>query len=356
MFQNYRFDKKDPAQCHAFEIHGVDLAIVNGIRRTILTDVEVVGFSGEEDPSVDIITNTGRLHNEIMMHRFGLIPVHLDEIETDSFVEGQYVAELNKRNTSDDMINITTHDFKVFKDDKALSDKHTHDMFPVDMVSNSPILITRLRPGEALHVKCTAVKRTARFHAGFSPVSHCTFFYLQDQHEAATKNNILDREKSYLKNEYGDPIAFQFEIEPKIKLSPRYLVTKAIDILIGKLTRIQQDIYDDESDYTRVENGDTGGVNFVINGEDDTIGNIIQSYIHVHHVRAKKQAANGAVVSYVGYYCPHPLDSTVVINVRMNGENVSKKEYTEFMAIIVRSIITQLQDMMNVWLQFAPKN
>lgn len=356
MFKNYRFDKKDPSQCHSFEMHGVDLAVVNGIRRTILTDVEVVGFSGEEDPSVEIITNTGRLHNEIMMHRFGLIPVHVSEIDTDSFMDGQIVAELNKYNASDDMINVTTRDFKVVKEEHALNEKLVHDMFPTDQVSGAPILITRLRPRESLHVKCTAVKRTARFHAGFSPVSHCTFFYLQDQQEAAKKDNILDKERCYMRNEYGDPIAFQFEIEPKVKLSPRYLVSKALDILISKLTKFQQDIYDEESKDTRVEQGDTGGMNFVISGEDDTLGNIIQSYIHVHHVRQKMQAANGANVSYVGYYCPHPLDTTVIVNVRMSGENVSKKDYTDFMAGTVRSIITQLQDMMNMWLQFAPKN
>lgn len=354
MFKNYTFDKKDVAQCHTFEIHDLDLSIVNGIRRTILTDIPVVGFSGEEQPSIEVITNTGRLHNEIMLHRLGLIPFHVGEIETDAFVEGQYTVELKKHNSGDDMMNVTSHDFKVFKDDKPMTDQQVHQLFPTDMVSRHPILITRLRPQETLHVKGAAVKQTARFHAGFSPVSLCTFSYMQDPQEAAKKDNILDKERAYLKNAYGDPIAFKFEIEPKVSLSPRYLVSKAIDILISKLTLIQQELYVDDTNKVTIEDGDTGGVNFTIQDEDDTIGNILQSWMHVHNVRGGKHSPSGSKVTYVGYYCPHPLDSTVVINIRM--EEGSQKDHVDMLAAATRAIITQLQDILTQWLQFAPKN
>lgn len=355
MFRNYSHDKKDPAQCHSFEMHGADLSVVNGIRRTILTDIEVVGFSGEDEPSLEIITNTGRLHNEIMQHRFGLIPFHLGEIETDSFIDGQYTIELKCLNNTEEMVNVTSHDIHVFNDEKRLPDVEAHRLFPVDMVSRQPILITRLRPGETLHVKGNAVKKTARFHAGFSPVSLCTFSFMRDEHEAAKKDNILDKERAYLRNQYGDPVACKFEIEPKLALSPRYLVSKSLEILINKLTTIQHELYADESEKLIVEAGDTGGYNFTIHNEDDTIGNMIQSYMHVHHIREEKQAPSGSKVTYVGYYCPHPLDSTVVINVRLSPD-ANKKEYLDVMAATTRAMISQLQDIMNMWLQFAPKN
>lgn len=352
MFKSYRHDKHDPAQCHSFEVHNVDLSIVNGLRRVILTDIPVVGFSGEEQPSVDVITNTGRLHNEIITHRFGLLPFHVSELDTDSFVEGQYTIELNKRNNKEDMLNVTTHDIVVSKDGKEVV---KHNMFPVDMVSRDPILITRLRPGETLHVKGTAVKQTARFHAGFSPVSLCTLSYMTDPVEAAKKEGILDKERAFIRNEYGDPLAFLFEIEPKLSLSPRYLVSKAFEILIDNVTRVQQELYQEASEYVSVDAGDNKGYNFTIQGEDDTLGNILQSYVHVNHVRNETQAPNGAKVRYVGYYCPHPLDTTLVVNIIL-ADTVSKNEYVDFMAYVCRSLTTQLQDMMNTWLQFAPKN
>lgn len=352
MFKNYTFDSKDPAQCHTFELYDVDLSIVNGIRRTILTDIEVVGFSGEEDQSVEIHTNTGRLHNEIILHRIGLLPFHVSEVETESFMDGQYTISLDKSNATDAMLNVTTHDIRVMKDDTQVSEKQLHEYFPVDMISKQPILITRLRPKEHLMFTGHAVKRTARFHAGFAPVSLCTFSYIQDPVEAAKHSNILDKERAFLKNEFGDPVAFKFEIEPKVRLSPKYLVNKSLDILINKLTTIEEDLYQPDSTKVVIEDGDTGGVNFTIAEEDDTIGNIIQSHIHTRYVRTK---STSPTVKYVGYYCPHPLDSTVIVNIRL-GESSSKEDCIDFMSSAIKSIVSQLQDMSNAWLQFTQKN
>jgi len=356
MFRNYQFDPKDPAQTHSFEIHGVDVSIVNGLRRVILTDVPVVGFSGEDTPSLDVVANTGRLHNEIILHRFGLIPLHIDEVETDSYQEGQLTYELQRKNTTDDTLNVTTHDFGAFRDGKALTEKELKRMFPADMVSKQPILITRLRPGEELHVKGSAIKKTARFHAGFSPVSLCTYFFMQDPNLAEKATNVLDKERSYYRNEYGDPLTYQFEIEPKIALSPRYLVSKAFDIIITKVHTVQQEIYQELSEKVEIKKGDTGGVDFVFTHEDDTLGNILQSHIHTQYVRPKKQAPNGKTVSYAGYYCPHPLDDTMIMNIRFEDEdNNMLGEYIDMLALATRELGALLQDVHNTWLRFAPK-
>ena len=76
-FQNYNYD--EPSGCSSFEINNIDLAIINGIRRVILTDIPIAGIIGEklenDDPSVDIVINNGALHNEIIIHRIGLIPI-----------------------------------------------------------------------------------------------------------------------------------------------------------------------------------------------------------------------------------------------------------------------------------------
>lgn len=354
MFRNYKYDPKDPAQTHSFEIHGIDLSIVNGIRRTILTDIETMGFSGEDEPSLEVVVNTGRLHNEIMLHRFGLLPIHTSQEETDAFTEGQYQFELNVHNKSDKTINVTTHDFHAKKDDREMSEADIRKMFPVDMVSKMPILITRLRPSEQLHVKGEAVKKTARFHAGFSPVSLCTFFYIQDPVLAAAAENVLDKERAYLRNNYGDPTTFQFEIEPKLALSPRYLFAKACEIIINKLSTVLQELYQDESDKVKISEGDTGGVNFEFKGEDDTLGNILQSYIHVNFVRGKKESPSGAIVTYAGYYCPHPLDDTMIINIRMGDGNSSIKDHIDFLAFTARNVSSDIQELLNAWLRFAP--
>lgn len=350
MFRNYNYDPKDPAQTHTFEVHGVDVAIVNAIRRIILTDIEVIGFSGEDEPSLDVVTNTGRFHNEIILHRFGLLPLHISELDTDAFVDDQYLFELHVKNTTEDMMNVTTHNFTAKKDDRVLTEKDVRTIFPVDMVSKSPILITRLHSREELHVMGKAVKRSARFHAGFSPVSLCTFFYLQDPILAASATNVLDKERAYLRNNFGDPTAFQFEIEPKIALSPRYLVAKACEILSNKLATVLQEIYQEASDKVTISPGDTGGYNFTFKEEDDTLGNVLQSYIHVNFVRPKKD------VTYVGYYCPHPLDNTMVLNIRLANGSTVAKEHIDFLALAARNLASDVQEVQGAWLRFAPKN
>ena len=96
-FQKYNYDK--PSDCHSFEINNVDLAIVNGIRRVILTDIPIPGIIGEklnnDDPTVDIIINNGALHNEIIIHRIGLIPICLKEEEIDNYEDNSIQIELN---------------------------------------------------------------------------------------------------------------------------------------------------------------------------------------------------------------------------------------------------------------------
>ena len=86
-FENHSYDV--PSDSHSFQINNIDLAIINGVRRVILTDIPVPGIIGEkldnDDPSVDIIINNGALHNEIIIHRIGLIPICLKEEEIDNY-------------------------------------------------------------------------------------------------------------------------------------------------------------------------------------------------------------------------------------------------------------------------------
>ena len=56
MFNNYLYDPK--SQKHSFDIKNMDLSIANSIRRIILTEIPVVGFYGEDEPTIEIIENT----------------------------------------------------------------------------------------------------------------------------------------------------------------------------------------------------------------------------------------------------------------------------------------------------------
>jgi hypothetical protein len=102
-----------------------------------------------------------------------------------------------------------------------LTKKELEALFPPNKTTKSHILITRLRPGEQIHIKATAIKRTGKLNAAFSPVSLANFFFMESDKE--TKDNILDKQRNYIRNEYGDPISINFQIESINGLSYKYI-------------------------------------------------------------------------------------------------------------------------------------
>lgn len=354
-FTNYQHDPKDYAGTHSFEIHNVDVSIVNAIRRVIMTDIEVVGFSGEENPSLEIKVNTGPLHNEFLLQRLGMIPIHLSEQETEAFPADPLRFELAVKNGGSEMMKVTTHHFKVFRNDIELPPKEVHRLFPVHPLTKDPVLITKLRTHEELHVEGVAVKSTAREHAGFQ-AAWCNYYNMVDPIKAQAVENILGKERAFYCNEYGDPIAIHFDIESQCSLSPTYLVYQALEILKSKVQTVHHEIMSESSQKVKHQKADHHGYEFVFDMEDDTLGNMLQSHIHVNYVRPKQQAPNGKLVNYVGYVCPHPLDQTMILNICLeDDENMDSHDYLEFLSLVCRSLQDQLQDLMNAWVLFAPR-
>lgn len=345
MFQNISL-KRDSG---SFEIHGIDLAVVNAIRRTILTDIPVVAFRGEEEPSIEILKNNGPLHNEFLLHRFGLIPIHFNEEETESFVSDDYTFELQAENKNTSMLHVTSKDFQVFKHEKPLPTKEVLRLFPADAITHDHVLITRLRTGEHIHMRGKAILGTSRMHAGFSPVSLCTFSFMQDPARAATATNVLDKERAYLRNEFGDPIAYKFDIESVTGLTPKYLITKALEIIKHKVEKTLIELYQEPSEYISHKACDRGGpgYDFIFQGEDDTLGNLFQSLMYNHYIRGKKPTEKGHTVTYVGYICPHPLETVMILN--MVIENGTTSEYVEALSESCRRIIADIQTILGEW-------
>lgn len=337
----------------SFEVHHVDLAIVSGLRRTILSDIPVAGFEGEENPSFEIIKNTGPLHNEIMQHRLGLIPIHLNEEETEAFTSDEYVVELNASNPASGIKNVTTQDFKVIKNGRELAPRDMQRIFPPHAVSKEFVLITRLRAGEEFAARGKPILSTGRHHAGFS-AAFCTQSYIEDPVQAAHATNVLDKERSYMRNEYGDPIAFKFTVEPFGALSTRYLVSKAFEILRSKLQKTLTELYQEPSEYVSIKpwlQDNIVGYEFTFQGEDDTLGNLLQSLMYNHYIRAGKQSEHGRKVTYVGYICPHPLEQTMLLRVAMEGSPMLS-EFVELLAETCRRVSAELQSLDTEWTHF----
>lgn len=355
MFRNYKYDPKDPSDKHSFEIHNLDLAFVNGFRRVILAEIPIPGIIGEDHPTVDILVNTGPLHNEILSHRIGLIPICLNENDIESYEDNSITLELNITNTDTKMLNVSSGNIIVKKNDKVLNAKETENIFPYNNVSKSHILITRLRTNEQLYFTASVVKKTAKFNASFSPVSLCNHYFIQDKTIADKKDNILDKERSFYTNKYGDPNAFMFEIEPiHHLLTPKYLINKSIDIIITKLNNLRDNINNNLIKNEKFNNLHNT-VEFSIDDEDDTLGNIIQSFIHNKFIREKNTILNNISCSYIGYICPHPLKSLLLIRITL-PDITDISTFIQFLDYNCKNISDYLNDIKVEWNNFIINN
>lgn len=340
-----------------FDISNVDLAIVNSIRRVILSDIPMLGFMGEVDVSVEILKNTGPLHNEIMIHRIGTLPLHFIEEEIEGFVENEYVFSCTAKNTDAKTLNVTTKEMKGKHNDVVMSDREITRIFPPNDITKEHILITRLRQGEELTFVAKVVKKTAKDHAAFSPVSLCAFFYKEDTAKTKEMKDILDKERTYLKNEYGDPIEIHFMLETETGLAPRYIIAKAIEILIAKNDTIHSEV--DRVDSTKVSVVKNPNMDdtfdMTINDEDDTLGNLFQSLIYTHGIReGQKLLNNKYTLSYVGYYAPHPLDKKIVIRMTLKNETLTcdEKDFINVMKECLRIVDRELLVVRDAWVRF----
>ena len=82
------------------EFKNVDLSVVNGLRRTILTDIEslvIRGFPHKEN-KINILKNKTKYNNEYLKHRLSCLPVHISNTSNFSKIISDYVLKINVKN------------------------------------------------------------------------------------------------------------------------------------------------------------------------------------------------------------------------------------------------------------------
>lgn len=347
MFNNYNYDKI--ADRHSFIINNIDLGIINSIRRVILSEIPVIGFYGEEHPTIEILYNNTPLHNELMIHRIGLIPLHIKESITENYEDDNYTFELIKENPNNEILNVTTADFTGTYKDKKLTNTELKEIFPANSITKNNILITRLRFNEKLHFKANAIKRTAKMNASFSPVSLSNLFFEIDTNEANKTDNILDKERNYYKDKYGEPSKINFQIETINGLTYKYLFKKAIEILIEKLENLIIKLDNKEIEIEQIPNIENS-YNFKIDDEDDTLGNLIQSLLHNKYIRENSKFKD-LTCDYVGYICPHPLIKQLLIRFTLSTTNIDL--FYDFFSQNCREIIKIMNNIKDEWIKFS---
>lgn len=165
-----------------FDVSGVDPALANALRRTLLAEVPTVAIE-----KVWISDNTSVIPDEILAHRLGLIPLKVDPTKMTFRPSPDGDVEIEPSDTDTLMFTLCVECTKTV-DSTGETVLKNHEVYSSDLVwvpqgdqeeffgENLPkpaqdkILIAKLNPGQRIDVTCHAVKGIGKDHAKFSPV------------------------------------------------------------------------------------------------------------------------------------------------------------------------------------------
>tara|TARA_Y100000591_G_scaffold263728_1_gene236917 strand:- start:1581 stop:2690 length:1110 start_codon:yes stop_codon:yes gene_type:complete len=329
-----------------FTLNGVDVSIANAIRRIIISDIPTIVFKTTpyEENKANVITNTTRLNNEIIKHRLSNVPIHLTD---DSVNLDDYEMVLDKTNTSDNTILVTTKDFKIrnTKLDQFLPDSESQKIFPPNPITTDYIEFVRLRPamsstlsGESIQMTCKFTTSTAKQDGAFAVASTCTFSNTVDDNKAAAawsekakemKANDIEEEEiaKEKKNWYTLQAkrlfvkdSFDFIIESVGVFENRTLVHKACDVMILKITNFRQGCDQGKVKVTKSESTMENSFDIVLENEDYTLGKVLEYILFTNFF------GTGKPLSYCGFKKNHPHDDYSIIRIAFNESEPTQNE------------------------------
>lgn len=374
-----------------FQIDDVDVSVVNAIRRIGISEVETAVLYYDpydsQESTVKIVENTGSLHNEFLGHRISLIPLHFDENELHDIVTGsRFRFQLKVHNTGNEIRPVHTKDFVVYDDGgKVLDDEQKAKYLPADPITKSHILITRLKPnisdaakGEMIHLEASPKIGKGAKNACWSPVSLCVFSNRVDTSAAqaafekkiaevnearATESKpgltppeveeyrkrffIMDAQRYFYTNEYGEPSSFVFSIESVCGLSPAYIVFESLRILETKLTDFARKLTPTDSVVSMTESKTVvvkrhnEHWEVTVANEGHTLGNVVQSLVYSLFVPG--------TFTYIGYYQSHPLEESVTFKLKHKDADADEKTLRADFASSVTSVQKYVRELALQW-------
>lgn len=316
----------------SFDIINVLLPYVNGIRRTILSDIDVVGIKGfpHDDCDIKIHENNTNLNNEIIKHRLSCIPIHLFRPTNTQWKKLKVV--LNIKNETEQIIPVTTENFSIvdINSGNKLSDEITKKIFPPDNITGEYILIAYLNPvsdkmkkPNHLYFESTFSLVNPRINSVYNCVSKINFSNIIDiekqeiawrEYQKTIKDPEIDMEKEKqnwkaLKGQhYFSENAFNFKIKSIGFYKNSKILLDACDIITNKLIDIsnKKNIRIESSKKTVIENS----FDIILENESYTIGNILKKSIY--------DLFYNKDVTYVGFVVEHPHDSHSILRLSYN--------------------------------------
>jgi len=299
------------------------------------------------------------MSNEMLSHRIGLLPIFVSNPL--NWNPDEYIFKMNIENDSPDYRDVKAADIQVLKvrgnGEDPLPIPST-EFFQLDHISKDTPLLAVLKGNlinqekESVIFEAKATVGIGRENARFIPVSQCSYKYTLDSDEERRKEffatwlknhkNLdiseveadtqrkkdLDKEFStmeidrcFLMNEQNEPYSFDFTVESIGVLDPSYIISRAIQVIQDKLVKYASIDTGDlpESVAIRPADAKMKGYDIIFQGEDHTLGNLLQTWIEANLIDTDE-------ITFVAYKVPHPLKDEMLLRIGVeDGKEVTAR-------------------------------
>ena len=333
------------AELH-FTLSNAHVSTANALRRIILSEIPTLVFRTfpHETNRATFHANTSRHHNEILKQRLSCIPIHMGI----DFEFRDYYCEINVENREEQVIYVTTADFKVKHrgsndEDKELSKK----MFPPDPTTGAHIDFARLMPrvsnyseGEKLHITADFDTGFAKQDSAFNVCCTCAYGCTPDtaKQDEAWEQRIADQQKTKMGNAGGPggaggaegaeggrenwnlldaqrivvPNSFDFVVETVGVLKNGDLLRKACDIMKLKCEAFIDNIKTAAAASNNIVPADVtipNAYNIILRNEDYTLGKALEHMLYCKHYLGEQ------ALVFCAFKKTHPHDEDSYIQV-----------------------------------------
>lgn len=272
------------------------ISFTNALRRIILSEINTWAI---DEHKIEFIENNSILNNEFLKHRLGLIPIASHK----NLNYENLVISCNVKNEEETIKSIYVSDFEIY--DEVLDE--TYDI--KDFVKYPNILFAKLQNNEYFSFNARLSNKTPQEGgAQYCPVSTCIVTFKHDENDL--KNNIQqiekneqqsfiinNKEKIYQRNNQGNPLIYEINIETIGFYENKTIIEKGLTILEEKIN-----LYDESSKDIELENG---FYILKIDNQNDTLGNLISSYIN-----------DEKDIQFSGYIIEHPLYENIILKIK----------------------------------------
>lgn len=383
-----------------FTLQDIHYSMANSVRRAMIAKVPTIGFKSEPhtQSTIKIERNDTYLNNQIIAHRLAMIPIHAPHPE--QFEVDDYIFYLDVSNDTNTLLLVTTEHFKIkrISTNAYLSEKEVRVLLPADPLTGEFFPIVKLKPkyytgieqvaeaaaaiganirmagSDTVGIKLNArlVKSTGDENGHFSPVAACSYGNTRDPERAAValakfvesenaKNtasgltpypedvlvrrfNLNEVQRWYKVDENGEPTSFDFVIESVGVIPPLVCLERGFQWLVDSLEHMIGNLEtgNEKSVIVRPVATLGNGFEIIIEGEDDTLGNVITCGLIRQYASLALEPENRRLAS-ISYFRTHPLERRIIIAVKPIDSATMDECIADVFIPGCRNIITEIK-------------